>query len=171
MRTDVNIPEAAGRGREAGFSLLEMIIIVVIIGITLASAVPSMGHRQEWARLEGSARALSTRLQTARALAVSHRVPYRVVLNAGGMSYVIERQLDDSTWVREPAEAYRVEGVDEMTMDVGGGSDSTVVLEPRGTVADASAPTVVRFLGTRGDTAEVSMVRTGRVTVRMGRAQ
>ncbi len=155
-----------------GFTLLEVMVVVVILGILLAVATPGLGRRNEWNRLEGAARNLSTRLQTARALAVSHRVPYRMVLNSAAMSYIIERQDTDSTWVREPDVEYAAEGIEEMQVEIGGTTDSVaVVMEPRGTVLAEDVPAVVRFLGSRGDTAVVSLVRTGRVTVRMGRVQ
>ncbi len=155
-----------------GFTLLEVMVVVVIFGILLVVAMPDMGRRNEWNRLEGEARNLSTRLQTARVLAVSHRVPYRVVLDPTALSYAIERQDTDSTWVREPDVAYAAEGIEEMQAVIGGDADAvTVVMEPRGTVREEDAPAVVRFLGSRGDTAVVSVVRTGRVTVRMARVQ
>jgi type IV fimbrial biogenesis protein FimT len=155
-----------------GFTLLEVMVVVVIFGILLAAAMPDLGRRNEWNRLEGAARNLSTRLQTARALAVSRRVPYRVVLDPAATSYVIEREDTDSTWVREPDVEYTAEGIEEMLVEIGGDPDSvTVVMESRGTVLAEDAPAVVRFVGSRGDTAVVSLVRTGRVTVRMGRVQ
>lgn len=155
-----------------GFTLLEVMVVVVIFGLLLAVATPDLGRRNEWNRLEGAARNLSTRLQTARALAIAHRVPYRVVLNPEAMSYAIERQDDDSTWVREPDVDYAAEGIEEMQVEIGEDSDAVeVMLEPRGTVRAEDVPAVVRFLGSRGDTAVVSLVRTGRVTVRMGRVQ
>ena len=155
----------------AGFTLLEVMVVVVIFGIILAVAMPDMGRRTEWNRLEGAARSLSTRLQTTRALAVSRRVPYRVVLDPEAMSYAIERRDTDSTWVRDPDVDYAVEGIEEMQVEIGEDTDAVdVVMEPRGTVLAEDAPAMVRFLGSRGDSAVVSLVRTGRVTVRMARA-
>jgi type II secretion system protein H len=155
-----------------GFTLLEVMVVVVIFGILLAVAMPDLGRRNEWNRLEGAANDLSTRLQTSLALAVSHRVPYRVVLDPEAMTYAIERQDDDSTWVREPDVDYAAEGIEEMRVEIGGDTHAVeVVMEPRGTVQAEDAPAVIRFLGSRGDTAVVSLVRTGRVTVRMARVQ
>jgi type II secretion system protein H len=154
-----------------GFTLLEVMVVVVIFGIIIAAATPDLGRRNEWNRLEGAARSLSTHLQTARALAVSHRVPYRVVLDPEAHSYAIERQDSDSTWVREPDVEYAAEGIEGMQVEIGGASDAVeLVMEPRGTVREEDAPATILFLGARGDSAVVSLVRTGRVTVRMGRA-
>jgi type II secretion system protein H len=153
-----------------GFQLIELMVVLVIVGIVMAVALPDVGGRNQWNRMEGAARIFSARLQTARALAVSRRVPYRVTVSPMGNSYFIERADTDSTWVLEPNEVYAVEGVDQMEVDIDGDTDSvTVVLEPRGTVQEGDAPALVRFLDAHSDTAEVSLVRTGRVTVRLAR--
>jgi Tfp pilus assembly protein FimT len=140
----------------------------VVLGIVLATAVPNFTRRNSWGRIEGAAREMSTRMQTARAKAVAQRVPYRLVMDPDGQSYYFERQQDDSTWVSDPDKVYQVEGAAGMTTRVGGDPEADeIYFESRGTVRDEDSPAEVRFISATNDTATVVLVRTGRVTVHM----
>ena len=157
-----------GTRDQAGFQLIELMVVLVVIGVVLASAVPSFSTRNARARAEGQARDLSSRMQMARQLALTKRVPYRMVVDESNLEYYFERQDDDSTWTQDPDETYTVEGVDGFSATIGGSeAGDEVFFETRGTIADANAPAEFVFVSTNGDSAAVSMVRTGRCTVRM----
>jgi type II secretion system protein H len=167
----VAIPKGAalpGRRSGPGFQLIELMVVLVVLGIVLAAAVPNFTHRNSWARIEGAAREMSARMQTARSKAVAQRVPYRLVLDRYGPSYVFERRQDDSTWVRDPDRVFEVEGTAGMTTSLGGDpAANEIYFETRGTVRDEDSPAEVRFTNAGNDTATVRLVRTGRVTVHM----
>lgn len=155
-------------GIQAGFQLIELMIVVVVIGIVLASAVPTFATRNARARAEGEARDLSARVQIARQLCLTKRVPYRMVVDEVNLEYYFEREENDSTWVQDPDETYSVDGVEDFSVTIGGSESATELLfETRGTLADADAPAQFVFVSTNGDSATVSLVRTGRCTVRM----
>jgi len=105
----MRVRQTGERYRRAGFQLIELMVVLVIFGIIIAVAVPSLTRRTTYHRIEGSARELSVRMQTARQKAVSRRVPYRMILNTPSGAYQFERQMDDSTWVQDPAEIYTFE--------------------------------------------------------------
>jgi type II secretion system protein H len=160
--------------RSAGFQLIEMMVVLVILGIVLATALPSFVRRNEWNRLQGEAERMSARMLEARQRAVARRTPFRMVLDPAGQTYRFFRQDDDSTWTAEPAETYRAEGILELTTTLAGEEppDSVEILfEPRGTIRDTDVPAVMRFVGTEQDTAILTVVRTGRATVRMSRRE
>jgi type II secretion system protein H len=157
----------------SGFQVVELMVVLVILGIVLATAIPSFVRRNEWTRLQGEADALSARMLEARQRAVAQRTPYRLALDPASVTYRFYRQTGDSSWVPQPEEYFRAHGVAEFSASLGGWPpyDSVEILfEPRGTVRETDVPAVLRFVGTESDTAILTLVRTGRVTVRMSAA-
>ena len=175
QETAPGLPPTAGRrrasrfaGNEAGFNLVELMVVVVVMGVLLATAVPSVTERNARNRTEGAARQLSARMQVARQMAVSKRVPYRMTMDLNDSAYYFERQDDDSTWTMDPDQTYSIEGVEEINTDIGGRDGETLVhFETRGTVDSDDSPALVTIVSTNGDTARLSMVRTGRATIEM----
>lgn len=70
--------------RAAGFTLLELMVVLAIVGITAAIAVPSLVEYQENARLKGAARGFADAFQLARSQALATGNDHMVILSAGG---------------------------------------------------------------------------------------
>jgi type II secretory pathway pseudopilin PulG len=78
---------------DRGFSLLEMLVVVGIIMVTLAVAVPSIGTYMRNYEIKGAAQGVVTDLNTARQKAIMKNVNVGVVfmtLSATQYQYVIE---------------------------------------------------------------------------------
>ncbi len=75
--------------KDAGFTLIELIIIIAIVGALTAIAVPNFMTYQSNFRLRGALSSLRGDLVGARMLAIKRFVQYRVVFTAGG--YTIQR--------------------------------------------------------------------------------
>jgi prepilin-type N-terminal cleavage/methylation domain-containing protein len=155
----------------AGFQLIELAVVLVIIGIFLSAAIPSFTHGNSWRRLEGAARQMGTRMQAARMQAICRRTPYRMIVDRDAGTYAFERLRDDSTWVSDPEGSFQIEGVAATSIAIGG-SDSAdeILFETRGTVRAEDSPVLIRFFNAAEDTATLALVRTGRVSIRMARA-
>lgn len=89
------IPEArstAGENRSAGFSMVEILVVLLIMGIITAIALPQGINAIKGYKLHSDATALSSYLNIVRMKSASQYAPYRLVVNTTTpASYVMER--------------------------------------------------------------------------------
>jgi prepilin-type N-terminal cleavage/methylation domain-containing protein len=90
-----------GRVARTGFTLVELLVVLVIIGIASAVVAPDMSQWVANYRVKTVARQLATDLQFARMSAVANRVPCTVTVTPATNSYTITgvgtvRNLGDS---------------------------------------------------------------------------
>lgn len=77
-----------------GFSLIEVLMVVVLIGILLSVAIPSVGRQVTRDRVQRSAMVVQGMLDDAAAFAVRQRAPVEVTLS-GGTLLVTDRASGD----------------------------------------------------------------------------
>ena len=82
--------ETRRQGSLAGFTLIEMLAVVVIMGAMLALIVPNLGFRKA-AALRDQARDLAGQVELARQLAVVTGKPHRLLIDIEAGAYSIER--------------------------------------------------------------------------------
>jgi len=75
-----------------GVTLIELIVVMVIIAIGAALAVPNIGTWLQNYRLRTATRDIVSTMRTAQIKAVSTNLAYRVEFNAAEGSYIIQRQ-------------------------------------------------------------------------------
>jgi prepilin-type N-terminal cleavage/methylation domain-containing protein len=87
----MELKDAMGRGR-AGFTLLELMVVCVVIGVMTAMILPEMRGTLEEARLRSSGRALVSVFQLARSRAITTREAHRVRFDLENYRCHLERR-------------------------------------------------------------------------------
>ncbi len=88
------------QGNEKGFTMIELLIVLVILGILAGLAVPSLSHLFSKDKLRASTTTVTSSLYVARMKAVNEAEPYGVQFDADGLF----------TIVRDPAGANEIRG-------------------------------------------------------------
>ena len=94
-----------GRRKQAsGFTSLEMVVVVGIIGILTVAAIPSVLNSMATRNLDNSARDIQTTLQQARYRAVDTKINHRVrfAQTSGTWMIYLERETAPNTWAAVP---------------------------------------------------------------------
>ena len=78
------------RKMSRGFSMLEILIVLLLMGIVAAFALPTaISHLRDY-RLHSDAQAIASYLNVVRMHAASQYAPYRLVVNIGSGTYTME---------------------------------------------------------------------------------
>lgn len=138
------------RTEESGWTLVELLLVIVLLGVVASVAVPGLRGALAWAQVTTAAQELSAVLRFARARAIVERAVHRVRMAPERGWYWIERAVqpgetdaDADGFVRVSArggQIYAVPGrvrvettVDEIRCYPDGGMDeATVVLQAPG---------------------------------------
>lgn len=88
------------RQREHGFTILELLIVVTVLGTVMAMALPSMASSMAAFRLKGDAQAVNNLVSLAKMRAAAQFTRARVRLNLPQNQYFIETwDRSNDTWV------------------------------------------------------------------------
>lgn len=90
--------------RQRGYTFIEILVVVGILGVILAALYPSIMNTLETRGIENSARDILTTLQMAKFQAVKTKINHRVGFldDSGVWCYFIEREDTPGTWSTMP---------------------------------------------------------------------
>jgi prepilin-type N-terminal cleavage/methylation domain-containing protein len=90
--------------RERGFTFIEILVVVAIMGILMLVSYPNIKNSLEVRGLENQARGVLSTLQQAKFQAVKLKLRHRVNFDnsLGYWVYFIEREVSFDTWVESP---------------------------------------------------------------------
>ena len=86
----MNMEREGARGREKGFTLLEVIIVITLVVLILSFTTLFFGNALPGARLNSAARELSAMMRYAKILAQNNGEPQTVLINLDTGRYGIE---------------------------------------------------------------------------------
>lgn len=115
-----------------GFTLLELVVVVVIIAITVAMLAPQLSVSGRWRDLQREADSLAARVRVAQDMAMLESREYGVVFEDTGYRFVFwDRQARRFIPVQDPSAKWAVRQFDEgITMTVGSDASEPVLVIP-----------------------------------------
>lgn len=121
-----------------GFTLIEVLVVIGIMGILLVASYPSILNTMEARNLENTTRQIQTYLQQTKLQAVSTKIVHRVrfyQVDGSYWAYEMERLEPDGTWVRVPGPPRKtIPDRLNVTMTFpAAGADHVAVFSPLGT--------------------------------------
>ncbi|ACA59483.1 GspH/FimT family pseudopilin [Candidatus Desulforudis audaxviator] len=81
----------SGKAGSAGFTLIEMAVVLAIIGIILAVAVPNMRTSLDSYHVRSAAAEIATTIRYAQQESVSREMRHKIVFDSGRNSYTLYR--------------------------------------------------------------------------------
>jgi prepilin-type N-terminal cleavage/methylation domain-containing protein len=146
------------KGIPSGFSMVEILVVIVLISIVTAMAVPAWQKYRDNTNLKTAAREVMADFYNARQRAVSENLDvYRLTFNVAGSQYALSR-MDTGVTLWTKSLASIANGIVIDSVNFGG---FVVSLQKRGTVSSGNL--VLR--NGLGSTAKVTVNITGRTYV------
>lgn len=88
---------------QRGFTLLELVVVVTIMGVAFSLVLPALGRGLRQWRLQGAVREIVTLMKFTRNQAVSRRVPLQVILDRSRHVYWLDNA--DTPVLSDPHQA------------------------------------------------------------------
>jgi len=147
-----------------GFTLIELIVVIALIAILTAIAVPSYQTFMVRSRLKGAARQVMSDLMNARMMAVSQNQKVKVHVENGGHTYEIWSDANHDGAVDDNEGVNISKDVQQDYYDVTLSTTSTTndtIFNPRGAASQFGTVTVTNSAGSKS----IAVAISGRVAV------
>src|SRR6476661_9414240 len=86
------------KSRRGGFSLLELLVSLTIIGIIVATVAPKIGRSMSQTRVQRASTVIAADIKRAFALAAQRRSPVRLSFDTAGKSMAVRNRAADTTF-------------------------------------------------------------------------
>ena len=157
-RAKTRMLRAFGLRRRDGFTLIEIIVALTIVGILSAIAIPNWSTLLPTHALNGAARQVQSELHRLKSRAVSENAAFHLVFSTSSYTYTIEKYSGGS-WTATGENKPLPEGI-----TLASTSDTTLGFTSRGTSSDSSDRTV-KLCNIKGAGKNVVLSDIGRVRI------
>ena len=153
--------------KQKGVTLMELVVVVVVIGMMSALAVPSFLNYSSKMEAKSTARDIVSTLRMARSKAISERVQYGVFFDAGNRRCIyFKDKVNPASFLYEPISGDSAISVDTLDLDVNFGgntfTNTTVVFKTDGGASSSGEMQILP--GSGGFTYTINVLAsTGRV--------
>jgi len=155
-------------GKRNGFTLVEMMIVIAIMGVLFAIAIPQWNRYEQNADLKTAARNIAADIADMRTRAITERLTYTMTFNTAGNNYQIARLQNpgSSTFnnvgdARNISNSGRGHAINMTGASFSGGPANRLRLDVRGTTNNGS----ISLENARNSTATITVNITGRTHV------
>jgi prepilin-type N-terminal cleavage/methylation domain-containing protein len=153
--------------RNAGFSMVEMMVVLLVLGITLAATVPNITRYRRHDQVRMTAEKFRAICSLAQRRAMATRTEHRVVYATGEDAAFYLQRWDGGDWEMVSQDTIWADpGIGMVGSTDGSPGHTRLTFEPLGTVDMADVPATVQFYNSHRDTSTVRVVRTGRMSLR-----
>ena len=145
----------------SGFTLTEMMMVVALIAIGAAVAIPSFTAMLPAMRLNGAARQVMGDMMAARMKAVKENNEFRVFFGIPFSNYYIILDDDDNDGLPDYTEKFTLKNIQDTYKGVTLSATNHPIFHPRGTATNLATVTLSNSSGTK----TVSVSIAGRVKI------
>ncbi len=147
IQQDTNAAQEQRRRSERGFSLIELLFVIMIVLIMTAMAIPLVNNTVSYFRMRGAVAATTGAIQSTRYQAIFQGCPYQIVFTAATKTYQVQNSCPSTGAFVNVCSPSTLAVCPKPLAGAGSpltlGADMTMTFSPGGKITSATSPMVM----------------------------